>query len=181
MLRHAAPECTAPLLTRNRRRAGGFLAALMLATACGGASTAPSPIGTGTSGRATNTLSAVVDGTPFTAAAPTALVRASVLSISGTDTGLIGSNTLSFTVPASVGTHRIAPGTGVTASYQVTGAASTSGWTAGDSAGSGSVTLDTLTSTRATGSYELLLAPMSGAAAGPRSISSGRFDVALTP
>lgn len=157
------------------------LLALLAGVACG-SSTSPSGGGIGTSNGGNNTtvVTAAIDGTTFTATTSSALVRNGILAVSGVSGSGANLTTLALATTAVLGTNRIAPGTGVNANYQTVSGTTSSGWLASDSQGSGTVTVTTLTSSRAGGSFSFVLAPVSGAAAGPKTILAGTFDVPLT-
>lgn len=149
---------------------------------CGDSSTSPSSGGFSTAGSGTSgsTVSASVDGTSFAASTVTATVRTNILTISATTSSGGTTTSLAMALPATVGTQRVAPGTGVSANYQVTTGTSVAGWTAVDGTGSGNISLATLTSTRASGTFLFTVTAATGSAAGPRNITGGTFDVALT-
>lgn len=159
------------------------LAVLVSGMACG-SSTAPSGsggigTGTGNGGNAT-VMTATIDGTSFTATSASAIVRNNILAVSGALGSGTNITTLAFATTATVGTNRIAPGTGVNANYQAVSGTAASGWLASDNQGSGTVTINTLTSSRASGTFSFTLAPVSGNAAGPKSVLAGTFDLPLT-
>ena len=158
-----------------------LFAVLASSIACG-SSTSPSGsggIGTGNGGNST-VMTATIDGTSFTATSATALIRNNILAVSGAVGSGTNITTLAFATTAVIGTNRIAPGTGVNANYQAVSGTSGSGWLASDSQGSGTVTINTLTSSRTSGTFTFTLAPVSGDAAGPKNILAGTFDLPLT-
>jgi hypothetical protein len=167
-----------------------ILGAMMMSlSACGGSSTSPSGgIGSsgsntgigGSGGTTVNTLTASIDGTPFTATTIAALVRNNILSVAGTAVSGSTTTTLSIATTARVGTQVVAPGTGVNSNYQVVSGTNTAGWLASDNFGSGTVTVTTLTTTRAAGSFSFILSNASGTALGPKNVTVGVFDVTIS-
>ncbi|MGQ0722940.1 MAG: DUF6252 family protein [Candidatus Eiseniibacteriota bacterium] len=118
-------------------------------------------------------MAATVGGSPWNAATVAASTFGGSFILATSNTAY----TISISVPSAA-----APGTyvlGGTSSLQVTDAGGSTSWfcCSGGGSGSGSVTIDTLTADRATGSFQATLDPVgSGATLG---IVGGTFDVGL--
>lgn len=144
---------------------------------CGGESpTAPG--GSTQPAQSTSSMSFRVDGTLVTATSVTAGLSSGILAIGGGD----ASRTLSFALtPTSTGTgtYSIAPLSAANAMILIGNPAA--GWQAGVSIGSGTITINSLTSTGASGTFSFGLVAVSGTGAtGTRTITEGVFNVTFT-
>ncbi|HMC64323.1 MAG TPA: DUF6252 family protein [Gemmataceae bacterium] len=162
---------------------------ILITTACGGGSgsspTEPSNSGNGSgSGGSgggsspTGTMSARIDGVQWTAASAQGTINNGVVSIVGITAGQVFS--IGVTVnrgPATYTAGIIDPFNVVVSNLTI----GSSGWDAGPVSGSGSVTIATLTSTTASGTFSLTLAPTPGTGAtGNKVTTNGTFNVTLT-
>jgi hypothetical protein len=150
------------------------IASLVSAIACGGSDskgvTNPNPNSAGT-------MSARIDGAAWTAVA---------VSVGANTNGLIisGANSSGTPIAVAIGMSR-ALGTGTqtfgsNANALGTLTVGTGSWSATGLqgiGGSGSVTLTTLTSNRAAGSFAFNAAPLAGGATGTKVVTVGVFDV----
>ena len=156
----------------------GILAAVLLvAPACGKKSNSPtSPSGSSSSSSGTvtqGTMTASINGTSWTSVVPAAVQTGGFVSLAGSD----GVTTLAFLVAAtSPGTYTI-PGTGSGIGNNALITVGGASWTATFAQGSGTVKIDTLTSTSATGSFSFTLTPSSGGATGTKTVTGGAFNV----
>ena len=145
---------------------------LLLAVACGGGGggkTATGPANPGTTGA--GSMSATIDGSAWTAVAVTTGITNGVRIISGSD--LARSVAMSFLVTGT-GTQQFS--TSVALGVVIIGLQS---WDASSSNGAtGSVTITTLTSNRAVGTFSFT-AKASTASTTPatRQVTNGKFDV----
>jgi hypothetical protein len=160
-----------PLL--NRLITIGSASAFLVATlSCGGdSSMSPTTLKNGS-------FSASIDGKAFTAnLAIIATYANNKLSVTGTN----AAETLGFLVVATgPGTYSVGSGnqSGNNASYVPSTAGNPQGWTAGTFNGSGSVKVDTLTSTGASGTFSFVLTPtVNTSATGNKNITNGKFNV----
>jgi hypothetical protein len=149
-----------------------FAAAGLLATvACGGGDKTTGPVNPALRN---GSMSARIDGNSW--AASTALVaqfNGGILSIAGTD-GSSRSVGFAVSTNTTAGTHTIGP-TGPTNGLLVEGPRS---WLAVGTQGSGSVTITSISTTRAVGTFTFTLMANSGSGAtGSRSVTQGAFDV----
>lgn len=121
----------------------------------------------------TGSMSARVDGQPWSAAIATASVTGDILAFAGSDANNV---TIGMALLlAGPGTYSVGPTFPTNATYSEGG---TGQWAAGPSRGSGSITLATFTNDRATGTFTLMLEPDAGnSETSDRSITQGRFDV----
>jgi Family of unknown function (DUF6252) len=143
----------------------------------GGGSTTPTPGGTTPNG----TLSATIDGVPWTATVSVQTqFNNGILSFAGGD----NRQTLSIAVTANRGTGTyvagvVDPQNIVVANLSTAGSAAS--WLSGPSLGTGSVTITSLTSTSASGTFTLTLAPSAGSGAtGNKALTNGVFNVTFT-
>jgi hypothetical protein len=130
-----------------------------------------------------SSMSARIDGVPWVAI-PQAIQVLRVNLPSGTSLISIGGNDrfacpillLTMAMPRAVGTYTLGPGSVANASLGSSNC-STAGWST-IFGGSGSITLTTLTSTTAAGTFSANLTPTSGSTAtGTRVITEGAFSV----
>jgi hypothetical protein len=151
------------------------IASLVSAIGCGGSDskgvTNPNPQQTA------GTMSARIDGVTWTAVAVTVAVNANGIIISGAS-----SNGIGMAVGASrlLGTATQTFGAGGNFSALATMTTGTQSWSATGVQGtnsSGSVTLTTLTATRAVGTFTFNAAALAGGATGTKVVTSGVFDV----
>ena len=151
---------------------------LLAVTACGGSKNNMSP-----SGNLNGTFTATIDGKSFTAAiAILALRTGNTVSANATDAT---NNTLGFAVIATApGTYTI-PGSGAQSGNNASLIAGTvgspAGWVADVFKGSGTIKIDTLTTTGMSGTFSFVLIP-SGANSTPgnKTVTNGKFDVKFT-
>jgi hypothetical protein len=162
---------------------------VMMALDCGGGDTPTGPSGGSGSGGGsgggtppTGTLTALIDGTPFTAATAGGFVRNGILSLSGAMGTLPAvSTTLSLAANATAGaTQSVAAGSGVNATLLVLSGSTGAGWQAVQTVGSGSVTVQTLTATNASGTFTFTMPAANGTATGTKAVTNGVFNIALT-
>jgi len=149
------------------------IVACALVASCGGANqavTPPTPVGT-------SNMSATIDGTPWTAAG-SAFYSNGALSVSGTS-ATTPPQAIGFALVVSrPGTYPIGAGnvTGANAVLTV-GAAS---WQAIPTSGTGSITVDTLNTHSASGTFAFTAAPVPGTtASGTRIVAAGQFDISF--
>jgi hypothetical protein len=119
-------------------------------------------------------MTARVDGAAFTAFSVAATFSNGILAVSGVQ--LSPSQGLTFGVATTgPGTFNVGTTSAVNGIY-VSG--SNASWLASGNVGSGSVTITTLNSTRAVGTFNFVLQAQQGTAAtGTRTITQGAFDV----
>jgi hypothetical protein len=154
----------------------------LLAVACGGNSASPSPTAptvpnTPSTG---GTLTFKVDGASAAATSITAAYANGILSIGGTDSAR--STTLSFALtPTASGTGPYTLGPLSAANAQILIGNPAAGWQAAVGIGSGTITINSLTPTAASGtfSFSLVAVPGSGAT-GTKTITEGVFSVTFT-
>ncbi|HEX7122951.1 MAG TPA: DUF6252 family protein [Gemmatimonadaceae bacterium] len=119
-------------------------------------------------------LTAVVDGQQWTATTIAAdyLGQIGALVIAGSDAAGLG---IAFSVPTDdVGTFTVQTTPGMNATVTAGGV----GWLAVAGTGSGTVTISTLTSSRAVGTFSfVLVADDAGTNPQARTVTSGQFDV----
>ncbi|MBK7595943.1 MAG: hypothetical protein IPP98_01475 [Gemmatimonadetes bacterium] len=142
--------------------------AVLLVTSCGGDSS--------TNSGDESTMSATVAGTAWSGTLAVQVTYAgNVLAVSGTN----GTYQIVLTVPGvnATGTYNVGPGNlGVAQLVQVT--AGTPAWTSSLVGGAGSITVTTLTASRAAGTFTFTAAASPGTSAtGTRSVTNGSFDV----
>jgi hypothetical protein len=117
-------------------------------------------------------MTAVIDGSSWTAVTVTALRSSDLISITGSDAS-IPSHTITLSlVGSSSGTYSTSTG-----SSNATLSISPSQWTANVLGGSGTITLTDLTTTGATGTFAFTAVPANAATAGTRAVTSGAFNV----
>ena len=148
-------------------RPAALALAVLLVAACGDS---------GTNSGNESTMTATVAGSAWSGTlAVQGTHNGNVLAISGTN----GTYQLSLTIPgvAATGTFNFGPGTlGIAQLVQVT--TGTPAWTTSLVGGTGSITVTTLTATRAAGSFSFTGAASPGTSAtGTRAVTSGSFDV----
>ena len=144
------------------------LAALLLITATTATSAAPAHRGT---------MSATVDGAQWTAEViSAAAIQGGVLRVGGQSHMKAPFVALGIAVPPKVGTYSVGPSTGasVAGSLVDVGAGAPRQWNADGGAGSGTVTLTELTSSRATGSFSFTLVHIVTASTVTKVIANGK-------
>ena len=130
--------------------------------------------GTGGTGGTSRTISALIEGVPFTASAVgTKSGNPDVLLVGGTTLVGASGTTLGFGAPLAVGTYSIAVGSGLNANMTILPAGV--GYLAFQTLGSGSVTIATLTSTGATGTFNFVMQSTTGGPA--KTVTNGVFNV----
>jgi hypothetical protein len=143
-------------------------AATLLLAACGDDS--------GTNSGNTSTMSATVAGTAWSGSlAVQGQYGANLLSITGTN----GTYQIALNVPgvASTGTFNFGPGN-LTVAQLVQVTTGTPTWTSSLVGGTGSITVTTLTASRAAGTFSFTGAASPGTSAtGTRAVTNGSFDV----
>lgn len=169
-----------PRMFHTRTGAAFLLSAIFVAFASfgcgGGSSSTTSP--TVTNGVTVNPLhgsmTAVIDGSAWTAVAiNTAVYSNGILSIAGADSSsTIRAIGLSVTAPAP-GTYSMT--TGTANSVLSIGIGPT--WTANVAGGSGSVTLTSLSSTGAVGTFSFTAVAAAGGATGSHVVTQGVFNI----
>jgi hypothetical protein len=161
-----------------RSLAASLVIALALVTAaCGGASTSttsPTNVGGTPVTPLHGTMTAVIDGSPWTAVAiTTASYTSGIVAIGGADSSNpIRSIGLSITAPTA-GTYPIS--TGSANAVLSIGIGPT--WTANVLGGTGTVTLTSLSSTAAVGTFSFTAVPAAGGAAGNHAVTTGAFNI----
>lgn len=121
-------------------------------------------------------MSAVVDGDQWTATVAVQAAYANgILALSGVDAS---NSTIAMAMaPSGPGSYSIGVAEPTNAAYTLTGGQALV-WQAVSTLGSGSVELQTLTATEATGTFHFELpAVASSGASGTKSITEGKFDV----
>jgi hypothetical protein len=167
-------------------------AVIVAVTACGGTSptpTGPSPAGLSASRAFSGTgrpltlgdhFSVAVDGVPFSAFTLTAVCSmpgpeiVTLVAVSGLGTS---STSLAITALAQPGIHTIAAAQFTQSTMTVISGASSSGFMAFQTLGSGSITITSLSATRVDGIVDLVLVPTSGATASR--VVTGSFSAAI--
>src|SRR5688572_30410307 len=142
---------------------------LLLAVGCGGDDDDPLDVNPNDNG----SMTARVDGAAFTATTVAASFSNGILAISGVQVS--PSQALTFGLAATApGTFTVAATSPVNGIYAVGNAT----WLASGNVGSGQVIVTTLSSTRAVGTFNFVLAPNTpSGATGTRTITQGAFDV----
>jgi hypothetical protein len=156
----------------------------VLAVACGGAGNSPNP--TSPSAPATSTpaagsaLTFKVDGVSESATSVTASLTNGILAIGGTDS--TRATTLSFALtPTAAGTGTYLLGPLSAANAQVLIGSPAAGWQGAVGIGSGTITVNSLTSTAASGTFSFSLVAVGGSGAtGTKLITEGAFNVSFT-
>ena len=148
-------------------------AALVVVAACGGGSSDKGPTNPNQNPNSNRSMSARVDGTAWTATSVAAGVTNGVLIIAGTN--VTQTVTVSAVVSQGTGTQTVGQTSLASGSLLV----GQQQWSAsGLQGGTGSVTLTTLTATRAVGSFSFTVQGRTqGATPASRQITSGVFDV----
>ena len=157
------------------------LAALLVTTAgCDGDGSPTSPFGGsggGIGGGGSTSVTALVDGTMFRSSqslSATYSTPGNSLMVAASD----GNLDFSFSTVGPVGTTNVGPQSQTSATLRTLSGLSGGEWVANSAAGRGSVTIATLTSTRATGTFSFTLVPSAGTTAvGERSVTNGTFTV----
>lgn len=153
---------------------------LVLTAACGGSSnsvTSPTTTSTGTTVTPLHgSMTATIDGVSWTATAiTTASYVNGIVSIGGADsaspTRAIGLGLIA----SGPGTYQI--GTLPSAANGVLTLSNGQTWTSNVIGGTGSITVTTLNSTTAVGTFTFTAVPSSGGATGNKSITSGVFNI----
>ena len=138
-------------------------------------STAPASL----PGDQTGTVTATIDGKSWVATSLQAKQGGSVVSIQALGALSGGTTVISLVIPSTEGTYPIGPVAGGNGRQSMTlleGAGSL--WSADATSGGGSITLTSLSATRATGTYFMTADPiLITGASGTRVITSGVFDV----
>ena len=159
------------------------LIAIAATAACGGSSTAPSQ-----SQVTSSTLTATIDGASFTSVLTVGTriptlpnLPNGTVGVTGQDKLTVAHTSLTFAVPGVIGDYPLASANPVpqNAALQIF-ISTTSGqqWTAGGAGGgSGTISLSTLTSTGASGTFSMTLVPLAGGATGNKVITNGKFNV----
>ena len=153
--------------------------ALLMSAACGGSSTSvtsPTSAGGTTVTPLRGTMTAVIDGSPWTAAAiTTASYTNGILSIGGADrVNPIRSIGLALTV-AAPGTFVM--GTLPSAANAVLSIGIGPTWTANVAGGTGTIVITAISSTAASGTFFFTAVPAAGGATGTHTATSGTFNI----
>ena len=163
----------------------GVLLAVAAIVACGKSPTSPDTGSNGNSSGSGSSFSMKFDGTAWTAVTSLISVQlsANILSIGGSNQ----SSSTSFAIAmAHPGLTALTPDTyafGVVnpsnARLVMVGGATALGWSGGTEVGSsGSIKLDTLTATSASGTFSMVLVPVAGTGStGTKNITEGKFNV----
>ncbi|MFN0180062.1 MAG: DUF6252 family protein [Gemmatimonadales bacterium] len=129
------------------------------------------------SGPTNGTLTATVDGSGWAAQTIVAAYRGGVLSIAGTD-GQQRSLGFALGPTTAPGTFPVGVTQSANGSYQVVSGSTSQAWMAAVTLGSGSITVTSISATRAVGIFQFSMAPVPGnGATGTKSITQGTFDV----
>ena len=162
-----------------RPRTSLFLTSLSLALlatcACKRTATEPDSL----PGGQTGTVTATIDGTPWAATSLKASQNSGVVIIQALGVLSGGNAVISLVMPSSEGTYPLGLTPGVSGAQSATLSAGAGVlWSADSITGNGSLTLTSLSATRATGTCFMSLAPnvLTGAS-GTRVVASGVFDV----
>lgn len=152
-------------LPRTRAFTASTMILVILVAACSG----DDP-----TGLADFTLSATIDGTPWTATYANAVPSGSVIGVGAGDMAGIA---MGFAFGAGgTGTYSIGPGELYNANYTVDGVA----WAATPFQGSGSITVTSLTSSRVAGTFQFEGASVGQTPETTVSVTNGRFDLPLS-
>jgi len=148
-------------------------AALVVVTACGGDSSNDGPTNPNQNPTGNRSMSARIDGTAWTATSVAAGVTNGLLIIAGTN--VTQTFSIAVAVAQGTGTQTVGPSS-VTYGNLLVGQQS---WAAnGSLGGPGSITLTTLTATRAAGTFSFTVKALTqGASPATRQVTSGAFDV----
>jgi len=158
---------------------GLAIVVLLFTTACGKDNpTTPSSNGSsgsgssgGSSGGAAtpNSLSARIDGTLWNAAQINASVSSGVLTIASSD----NTTGIGLVLPAATGAYTTSGAAVFTAQLSISGNA----WFAGTAVGSGNVTVTSISTNSAAGTFSLTFIPVSSATVGNKTVTEGSFNV----
>jgi hypothetical protein len=162
-----------------------LLVGVLAMAACGGATSSPTnpstPAPAAPAGTHRGTMSATVDGSRWDAVViSAAAIQGGVLRIAGQNSMTAPFVALGLAVPPAVGTYSVGP----TTTASVAGSLDQAGtgvptlqWNADGGAGSGTITLSTLTSTGASGTFSFNLVHIVTASTGTRAITNGAFNI----
>ena len=156
-----------------RRKALVLVAATAVLAACGGSDGGPASPNPNPNNNGNRTMSARIDGAQWTAIAVGVSVNAGTVIVTGSNTTTtavgVAFSRLQGTGTQVFGTNAIALGTMTQG---------TMAWSTATPQASGSVTLTTLTATRAVGTFQFTApAFTAGSTPSPRVITAGQFDV----
>lgn len=155
----------------RRSSVAALAAALFVALACGGGSKNPAGPDNSNNGSTGGSMSASIDGTAWSSIAVYTGKASGIAVISGSD--IARTVTISFAT-TGIGTQTIGPGS--VAGGQV--AVGLQAWQAKEGGlGSGSVTLNTVTSTHAVGTFAFTAVATQGVTPAQRQVTNGTFDV----
>lgn len=133
-----------------------------------------------------NTMTATIDGVPFSSIVVTTIktpipnLPSGVLGVAGTNAFTGTYLVLTIAVPAAVGTYQLGPGTVPNGSLHQNNVTSSVIWDTLVAGGSGTVTVTTLTASSASGTFSLTLVPnggVGGTPTGTKTIANGVFNV----
>lgn len=161
--------------------------AVVVSVGCGGGSpTSPSggsgsgsggsTGGGGSTGVNRGTITAVIDGVPFTGIATAATNQSGIFATASAN----AANTISFGFGAlaAPGTTAIGATSPTNAQLVVVSGNPTQSWSAGTSGGAGTLAITSISATGASGTFAFTMVPSAGSTAtGSRSITSGTFSV----
>lgn len=153
---------------------GRWAVALMVAmtVACGGDDGGDGPTGPSTPN---GTMTAVVDGNSWAAVQIAATRNNGFLAISGSDASLLAVAFALQESQAGTGTYPIGPGFATTGTVISN---TTNSWTAGAAQGSGSITINELTESGASGTFSFTALATLGSGDPPqRVVTTGQFNV----
>ena len=148
--------------------------AVILVSACGKGNPMNSGGGSGGTGGGTTssgTMTAQIDGSAFSSTTAAGTLSGGILAISGGDTS--GRSIAFAFFPTGTGTHTTSGNVGtnfiVVVNFQ--------GFSAVSGNGSGTITLTTLTSNKAIGTFSCVAMASSGGAVGSKNVTNGTFNV----
>ena len=132
-------------------------------------------------GKHQGTMSATVNGKPWQAAViSAAAIQGGVLRIAGQDKMKMPFVAVGLAVPPKVGKYTVSPATGASVAGSLVEASAglaARQWNADGGAGSGTVTLTTLTAKGASGTFAFTLVHLVTASTGTKVIANGKFDI----
>ncbi len=163
------------------------LACVMAVTvvACGGSNPAsPSAVpsagasggGVGTPVTGRGTITAQIDGVAFSGVATVATNQSGIFAAAASNG--VGAITFGFGAVAAVGTTPVNATSPTNANLVVASGTSAQSWAASTAGGSGTLTITSITSVGASGTFAFTLVPVPGSgASGTKSVTSGTFSV----
>ncbi len=160
-----------------RFRLALLVTSMLAVAACTGSPTAATSTNTTPIVTAHGSMSATIGGTRWDASATLlATQQIGIVAVAGAD-AFSNYTTVSFAVPATVGTYQVGLLTVANASVDFNTTTGDSKWTSILAGSSGTVTLATLTATGATGTFSFSLVPLGAPATGTKVVTNGVFNV----